>query len=113
MKKKMMVALTMVLALANVQDVAAQSFWKTLGKVAEKVLTTDTNNSSTNSSSSSLSSSSSSNSLGYKTGIGASFTAYGVDLKVTGCEHWGEDVIVRLLLTNNTSSDVQLGIGST
>ena len=41
MKKKMMVALTMVLALANVQDVAAQSFWKTLGKVAEKVLTTD------------------------------------------------------------------------
>lgn len=68
MKKKMMVALTMVLALANVQDVAAQSFWKTLGKVAEKVLTTDTNNSSTNSSSSSLSSSSSSNSLGYKTG---------------------------------------------
>ena len=113
MKKKMMVALTMVLALANVQDVAAQSFWKTLGKVAEKVLTTDTNNSSTNSSSSSLSSSSYSNSLGYKTGIGASFTAYGVDLKVTGCEHWGEDVIVRLLLTNNTSSDVQLGIGST
>ena len=34
-------------------------------------------------------------------------------MKVTGCEHWGEDVIVRLLLTNNTSSDVKLGIGST
>ena len=77
------------------------------------MLTTDTNNSSTNSSSSRLYSSSSSNCLVYKSEIGASFTAYGVDVKVTGCEHWGEDVIVRLLLTNNTSSDVQLGIGST
>ena len=113
MNKKNVVAITMVLALVSVQDVAAQSFWKTLGKVAEKVLTTDTSNSSTNSSSSSLSSSSSNNSLGNKTGIGASFTVYGVDLKVTGCEHWGDDVVVRLLLTNNTSSDVKFGIGST
>lgn len=113
MNKKNVVAITMVLALVSVQDVAAQSFWKTLGKVAEKVLTTDTSNSSTNSSSSSLSGSSSNNSLGNKTGIGASFTVYGVDLKVTGCEHWGDDVVVRLLLTNNTSSDVKFGIGST
>lgn len=52
MNKKNVVAITMVLALVSVQDVAAQSFWKTLGKVAEKVLTTDTSNSSTNSSSS-------------------------------------------------------------
>lgn len=62
MNKKNVVAITMVLALVSVQDVAAQSFWKTLGKVAEKVLTTGTSNSSTNSSSSSLSSSSSNNS---------------------------------------------------
>ena len=108
MKKILMVALTMFLAFMSVQDVAAQGFWKKLGKAAEKVLNSvDTSNSTT---SSSLSSSTNSNqsSVPSKTGVGSVFTFDGISVKITGCEHWGDDVIVRVLMTNNNSSEVQV-----
>lgn len=108
MKKILMVALTMFLAFVSVQDVAAQGFWKKLGKAAEKVLNSvDTSNSTT---SSSLSSSTNSNqsSVPSKTGVGSVFTFDGISVKITGCEHWGDDVIVRVLMTNNNSSEVQV-----
>ena len=111
MKKFLMVALTMFLAFASVQDVAAQSFWKKLGKAAEKVLNSvDTSNSTTSSTSSSLTSStnSSQTSVASKTGVGAVYTFDGISVKITECEHWGDDVIVRLLMTNNNSSEVML-----
>ena len=108
MKKILMVALTMFLAFVSVQDVAAQGFWKKLGKAAEKVLNSvDTSNSTT---SSSLSSSTNSNqsSVPSKTGVGSVFTFDGISVKITDCEHWGDDVIVRVLMTNNNSSEVQV-----
>ena len=111
MKKIFMVALTMVLAFASVQDIAAQSFWKKLGKAAGQVLNSvDTSNSTQSATSRNLSSSSRTNqsSVSSKTGVGSVYTFDGISVKITACEHWGDDVLVRLLMTNNNSSEVML-----
>ena len=93
MKKKLLMCV-MALTLAGAQQANAQ-FFKKLGKVAGAIL--DAASKESNSSSSSSSS-------GYSNSIPH------VNFKVTGCEYWGEDVLVRFVVTNTSSSEIGLEI---
>lgn len=91
MKTRSIIAAALLLASLNVQSADAQ-FFKKLGKVAGAVL-----NAATDNSKSSSNNSSSRDAKGYIPGI---------DFKVTACEYWGEDVLLRFTVTNTTSSDI-------
>lgn len=93
MKKKLLMCV-MALTLAGAQQANAQ-FFKKLGKVAGAIL--DAASKESNSSSSSSSS-------GYSNSIPH------VNFKVTGCEYWGDDVLVRFVVTNTSSSEIGLEI---
>lgn len=96
MKKKLLMCV-MALTLAGAQQANAQ-FFKKLGKVAGAILDAASKESNSSSSSSSSSSSGYSNSIPH------------VNFKVTGCEYWGDDVLVRFVVTNTSSSEIGLEI---
>lgn len=87
----------MALTLAGAQQANAQ-FFKKLGKVAGAILDAASKESNSSSSSSSSSSSGYSNSIPH------------VNFKVTGCEYWGDNVLVRFVATNTSSSDIKFEI---
>ena len=96
MKKKLLMCV-MALTLAGAQQANAQ-FFKKLGKVAGAILDAASKESESSNSSSSSSSSGYSNSIPH------------VNFKVTGCEYWGDDVLVRFVVTNTSSSEIGLEI---
>lgn len=96
MKKKLLMCV-MALTLAGAQQANAQ-FFKKLGKVAGAILDAASKESNSSSSSSSSSSSGYSNSIPH------------VNFKVTGCEYWGDNVLVRFVATNTSSSDIKFEI---
>lgn len=96
MKKKLLMCV-MALTLLGAQQANAQ-FFKKLGKVAGAILDAASKESNSSSSSSSSSSSGYSNSIPH------------VNFKVTGCEYWGDNVLVRFVATNTSSSDINLEI---
>ena len=87
----------MALTLLGAQQANAQ-FFKKLGKVAGAILDAASKESESSNSSSSSSSSGYSNSIPH------------VNFKVTGCEYWGDDVLVRFVVTNTSSSEIGLEI---
>ena len=96
MKKKLLMCV-MALTLLGAQQANAQ-FFKKLGKVAGAILDAASKESESSNSSSSSSSSGYSNSIPH------------VNFKVTGCEYWGDDVLVRFVVTNTSSSEIGLEI---
>ena len=96
MKKKLLMCV-MALTLAGVQQANAQ-FFKKLGKVAGAILDAASKESESSNSSSSSSSS------------GYSETIPHVNFKVTACEYWGDNVLVRFVATNTSSSEIGLEI---
>lgn len=96
MKKKLLMCV-MALTLAGVQQANAQ-FFKKLGKVAGAIIDAASKESESSNSSSSSSSSGYSNSIPH------------VNFKVTGCEYWGDNVLVRFVVSNTSSSDIDLEI---
>ncbi len=83
MKKSIIFAL--LLSLLSVQQIHAQKWLKKLGKVAETVLTND-----------------------QKTTNKASGSIPGCTVKYTSCVANGNDVHINFVITNTTSSDVQM-----
>lgn len=102
--KKHLIILMALLALGSVQQVHAQGWLKALGQIAKDVLGSDEQTESNSSSSSSSSTSSST----YKIGLGSTFNADGINIKFTGCEHYGEFVYLYFTATNTRSSENML-----
>lgn len=84
----------MALALSSfsVQNANAQ-FFKKLGKVAEAVLDAASESSKT-SNKRSLSSKNTTGNIPY------------IDFKVTSCEYWGDEVLLRFIVTNTSTGDI-------
>ena len=82
------------LSLFNVQDVHAQGFFKKLAKAAGEVLETAAAISGSND-----------NSL---TSGNATGKIPNVNFQITKCEYWGNGVLVRFLLTNTSSEDLEI-----
>lgn len=91
------------LSFANVQGIQAQGFFKQLFEAAGAILED------TPSGSSSTSGSSSSNSGSSSSGKASGYIP-NVSFKVTECEHWGDGVLVRFILTNTSSEDIEICI---
>lgn len=89
----------LLLSMFNVQGVQAQGFFKKLAKAAGKVLESAAANSS-----STTSSTASGDANGYIPHI---------KLQLTDCEHWGDAVLVRFVLTNEASEDMDITIDNT
>lgn len=89
----------LLLSMFNVQGIQAQGFFKKLAKAAGKVLESATANSS-----STTSSTTRGDANGY---------IPNVKFQITGCDYWGDGVLVRFVLTNNTSEDMYITIDNT
>lgn len=92
MKAKTIIGMALVLSSLSVQNANAQ-FFKKLGKVAGALLDATTESSKT----SNNSNSSSSDTKGYIPHI---------DFKVTSCEYWGDEVLLRFIVNNTSTSDI-------
>lgn len=86
------------LSLFNVQDVHAQGFFKMLAKAAGEVLETAAAVSGSNDNSS--------------TSGNATGKIPNVNFQITKCEYWGNSVLVRFLLTNTSSEDLEIIINN-
>lgn len=86
------------LSLFNVQDVHAQGFFKKLAKAAGEVLETAAAISGSNDNSS--------------TSGNATGKIPNVNFQITKCEYWGNSVLVRFLLTNTSSEDLEIIINN-
>ena len=86
------------LSLFNVQDVHAQGFFKKLAKAAGEVLETAAAISGSNDNSS--------------TSGNATGKIPNVNFQITKCEYWGNGVLVRFLLTNTSSEDLEIIINN-
>lgn len=87
MKKAILFAL--LLSLVSVQQIHAQKWLKTLGKVATNVLTND-----------------------QKTTTKTSSTIPGCNVKLTSCVANGNDVHINFVITNTTSSELKMHFNS-
>lgn len=91
----------LILSFTNVHGIHAQGFFKQLLEAAGSIL----EDSSTSGSSSNGSSTSGSSSTGSKS---ASGYIPNVTFKVTECEHWGDGAVLRFVLTNTSSEDIEI-----
>lgn len=98
---KLFLLSVLFLSFSNVQGIHAQGFFKQLLEAAGSILEDTPNSSSStgNSSSSNSGSSSSSKAGGY---------IPNVNFRVTECEYWGDDVLVRFVMTNTSSEDIEI-----
>lgn len=92
MKAKTIIGMTLVLSSLSVQNANAQ-FFKKLGKVAGAVLDAATESTKTSNNSNSSSSNANGN-IPY------------IDFKVTSCEYWGDEVLLRFIVVNTSTSDI-------
>lgn len=92
MRTKTFIAVSLMLSVFSVQDAQAQ-FFKKLGKVAGAVINAAAGSAKTSSNSSASNG-------------GAKGYIPNVDFQVKSCEYWGDDVLVRFVVTNTSSSDL-------
>ncbi len=103
MRKQTFISIILLLSIMSVQEVKAQ-FFKRLGEVAGAVLGSITEDTENNGNANNQNSSSSKPSV--QTGNQGSIPY--TELKVTSCEYWGNDVLVRFLITSSIDQNISL-----